>query len=139
MTGGTPRCAWLLHGNFATMDQAAATASSPPLARSAREVSDHELTTLLDGEWRSRLTAAWLIGLDRREQFRGRIGELLLASQDTYADQGYCLALARLATTADSELVGAYLHAYLPQLDERYNQDWALGALLHLDAVLSTG
>jgi hypothetical protein len=35
--------------------------------------------------------------------------------------------------------VGAYLDAYLPQLDERYNQDWALGALLHLDAVLSTG
>jgi hypothetical protein len=33
------------------------------------------------------LAAAWLIGLDVREQFRGRIGELLLASQDTCADQ----------------------------------------------------
>jgi hypothetical protein len=49
--------------------------------------ADYELTTLPDGEWRSRLTAAWLIGLDRREQFRGRICELLLASQDTYPDQ----------------------------------------------------
>ena len=67
-----------------------------PLARSAREVSDHEFTTLLDGEWRSRLTAASPIGLDRREQFRGRIGELLLASQDTYASQ--CPASANCRT-----------------------------------------
>jgi Family of unknown function (DUF6000) len=63
-----------------------ATASSPR-SPGPREVSDHELTTLLCGEWRSRLAAAWLIGLDRREQFRGRIGELLVASQDTDADQ----------------------------------------------------
>jgi hypothetical protein len=87
MTGGTPRWAWLLHGNFARMDRADRHRFLAPLAGSAREVSDHELTTLLDGEWRSRLTAAWLIGLDRREQFRGPIGELLLASQDTYASQ----------------------------------------------------
>jgi hypothetical protein len=65
----------------------AATASSPRWPDSAREVSDRELTTLLDGEWRSRLTAAWLIGLDRRKQLRGRIGDLLLASQDTDASQ----------------------------------------------------
>lgn len=87
MTGGTPRWVWLLHGNFPTMDPADRHRFLTSLARSAREVSDHELTTLLDGEWRSRPTAAWLLGLDRRVQFRGRIGELLVASQDTDADQ----------------------------------------------------
>jgi hypothetical protein len=36
------------------MDQADRHRFLTPLARSAREVRDHELTTLLDGEWRSR-------------------------------------------------------------------------------------
>ena len=58
-----------------------------PLARSRCGVRDHELTVLPGGGWRSRLTGARLIGLDRREQFRSRIGEPLLASQDTDADQ----------------------------------------------------
>ena len=63
---------------------------------------------------------------------------MLLASELTYAGQGYCVALARFATAADAELLAAYLDTYLPQLDKRYDQDWALGALLHLDAQLKT-
>jgi hypothetical protein len=94
---------------------------------------------LLENEWRSRLTAAWLIGLDKREQFRNRIGALLLGSEAAYAGQGYCLALARLATPADASLLAAYLATYLPHADKRYDQDWALGALLHIDAALGTG
>lgn len=136
--GGIERYGWLLHGNFVTMDKTARTPFLQQLARSAWQASDHELATLLASEWRSRLTASWLIGLDRREQFRDRIGELLLASELTYAGQGYCVALARFATAADAELLAAYLDTYLPQLDQRYDQDWALGALLHLDQQLST-
>lgn len=108
------------------------------LARSARQITDRELTTLLDSEWRSRLTASWLAGLDRREQFRDRLGELLAASELCYAGQGYCLALARFGTQADASLLATYLDSFLPQLDKRYDQDWALGALLHIDAVLDT-
>jgi len=81
---------------------------APPFSGSSRRPpagSDRELATLLDSEWRSRLTASWLIGLDRREQFRAKIGEQLLSSELTYAGQGYCLALARFATTADAELL----------------------------------
>lgn len=137
-TGNGRRYLKLLNGNFLKMDPAERTRFLQQLAESARHVSDHELATLLDSEWRSRLTASWLIGLDRREQFRHRIGELLLASEVCYAGQGYCLALARLATAADAELLAAYLDAYLPQLDKRYDQHWALGALLHLDRRLST-
>ena len=137
-TGSIERYGWLLHGNFMQMDQAAHTPFLRQLVASARQASDHELAILLDSEWRSRLTASWLIGLGRREQFRGRIGELLLASELTYAGQGYCLALARLATTADAELLAAYLDRYLPQPGKRYDQPWALGALLHIDQQLST-
>ena len=57
---------------------------------------------------------------------------MLIAGELTYAGQGYCLALARFATTADAEL----LAAYLAQPDKRYDQPWALGALLHLDEQL---
>jgi hypothetical protein len=84
------------------------------------------------------MTASRLIGLDRRAQFRDRIGELLPASKDTYAGQGYCVALARFATAADAELLAAYLDAYLPQIDKRYDQHWALGALQHIDGQLKT-
>ena len=137
-TGSIRRYLKLLHGNFVTLDQRERRRFLARLARSARRITDHELAVLLDSEWRSRLTASWLIGLDKREQFRDRIGGLLLASEVCYAGQGYCLALARFASPADADLLAAYLDAYLPQPDKRYDQDWALGALLHIDAVLGT-
>ena len=133
-TGTAARYLKLLNGNFLTMDTAQRRLFLQQLAASAREVSDHELAMLLGADWRPRLTASWLIALDRRQQFRQRIGDLLLASELTYAGQGYCLALARFATTADAEL----LAAYLTQPDRRYDQPWALGALLYLDEQLST-
>jgi hypothetical protein len=46
--------------------------------------------------------------------------------------------LARFATAADAELLAAHLDAYLPQPDKRYDQHWALGALLHLDEQLKS-
>jgi len=137
-TGTAARYLKLLHGNFMTMDPAQRAPFLQQLAVSARQASDHDLAMLLDSDWRSRLTASWLIALDRREQFRQRIGDLLLASEGPYAGQGYCLALARFATAADAELLTAYLDTYLPQPDKRYDQHWALGALLYLDEQLTT-
>lgn len=60
----------LLHGNFLGLDERRRRAFLRQLARSARLVSDREPAALLESEWRSRLTAYWLIALDRREQFR---------------------------------------------------------------------
>lgn len=108
------------------------------LGRDARQVTDRELSTLLDSDWRSRITAAWLIGLDRRTQFRARLGELLLDSELVYAGQGYCLALARFGTAADAAILSSYLGKYLPKTDCFYDQHWAIGALLHLDGRLSS-
>jgi hypothetical protein len=108
------------------------------LARAARRISDEDLEALLSFEWRSRLTAAWLIGLDRRTQFRERLGQMLLASETVYAGDGYCFALARFGEERDAELLVAYLDHYLPRLDCEYDQDDAMGALLHLDEHLGT-
>jgi hypothetical protein len=136
-TGTVARYLKLLHGNFMTMDPMQRALFLQQLAVSARQASDHDLAMLLDSDWRSRLTASWLIALDRRQQFRQRIGELLLASEGPYTGQGYCLTLARFATAADAELLVAYLDTYLPQPDKRYDQHWAIGALLYLDEQLT--
>ncbi|CAM5231027.1 DUF6000 family protein [Streptomyces tanashiensis] len=104
----------------------------------AAAITDAELEALLAYEWRSRLTAAWLIGVGRRTSFRERIGDLLLASEVCYSGGGYCFALARFGTHADAEILIAYLDRYLPRTDLRYDQPEALGALLRLDAHLGT-
>ncbi|MEU6801317.1 DUF6000 family protein [Streptomyces neyagawaensis] len=108
------------------------------LIEDAATITDAELEALLTYEWRSRLTAAWLIGVGRRASFRERVGDLLLASEVCYSGRAYCFALARLGTHADAALLTAYLDHYLPRTDLRYDQPAALGALLHLDARLGT-
>ncbi|MFJ3087450.1 DUF6000 family protein [Streptomyces sp. NPDC086838] len=98
----------------------------------AATITDAELEALLGYEWRSRLTAAWLIGVDRRDRFRERVGDLLLASEVCFSGSAYCFALARFGTHADAEILTAYLDRYLPRIDLRYDQPAALGALPHL-------
>ncbi|MFJ8911666.1 DUF6000 family protein [Amycolatopsis sp. NPDC102389] len=129
----------LLHGNFAGM------MSGPDgevflrdLVEDSARITDEELEFLLDGGWRERITAAWLIGADRRTAWRGRIRELLLESDMVFAGQGYCFALARFGTIADAEILVSYLDHYLARPDLRYDQEWALAALHHVDADLTT-
>ncbi|MFF2194186.1 DUF6000 family protein [Streptomyces sp. NPDC058157] len=106
------------------------------LIEDATAITDPELEALLDHGWRQRLTAAWLIGVDRRTSFRERLAGLLLDSETCYAGAGYCFALARFGTDADAGILAAYLDRYLPRTDLVYDQPEALGALLRLDARL---
>ncbi|NEA64540.1 DUF6000 family protein [Streptomyces sp. SID12488] len=108
------------------------------LGKAAGEISPRELGVLLDRGWRERGTAAWLIAVAGRTEFRERLGELLLASAGPFAGQDYCVALATFGTSADADLLVAYLDRYLPRLDLYYDQTAALGALLLLDAKLRT-
>lgn len=89
---------------------------------------------LAEREWRGRISAAWLIGLGRREAFVDRIGELLLASQLAFAGQGYCVALALIGTARCREILQEYLRTFLPPAGREYDQLWALAALAYLDA-----
>ncbi|KPI04488.1 hypothetical protein OK074_4622 [Actinobacteria bacterium OK074] len=106
------------------------------LGEAADEITPHELGILLEGGWRERRTAAWLIAVARRAEFRERLGELLLASEVCCAGQSYCVALATFDTEADADLLAAYLDRYLLRPDLYYDQAPALGALLHLDRKL---
>ncbi|MER8236163.1 DUF6000 family protein [Streptomyces sp. NPDC094049] len=107
------------------------------LARAAGEITPAELGVLLEGGWRERRTACWLIAVAGRTEFRGRLGERLLADANPYGG-AYCVALSTFATDADADLVCAYLDRYLPRPDLGYDQTFALSTLLHLDTVLGT-
>ncbi|AXB42490.1 DUF6000 family protein [Amycolatopsis albispora] len=133
--GERPRYSQLLHANFVGLGPGR-DEFVRQLIEAAGQVTDDELTRLLADDWRSKITAAWLIGVGRRAGFRQRIGELLLESQYVYAGQGYCYALARLGTTADAAILATYLDRYLRRLDARYDQEWALAALRRVDAGL---
>ncbi|MYQ45046.1 hypothetical protein GTW40_08240 [Streptomyces sp. SID4985] len=106
------------------------------LGEDAGKISDAGLGVLLGGSWRERKTAAWLIAVAGRTEFRERLGELLLASEGPYAGRAYCVALAGFGTAADAGLLVAYLDRYLGRPDLPYDQPAALGALLLLDARL---
>ncbi|MEV8086643.1 DUF6000 family protein [Streptomyces nigra] len=101
----------------------------------AAAITDEELEALPAYECSSRLTAGWLIGVDRRERFRACNSDLLLASEVCYSGSAYCFALTCFAY-ADAEILTAYLDRYLPRTHLQYDQPATLGALLRLDALL---
>ncbi|SDZ30137.1 hypothetical protein SAMN05421504_11266 [Amycolatopsis xylanica] len=136
---GVGRYLKLLHGNFAGLPEPERATFLADLAEAATLITDAELASLLAGGWRERITAGWLIGVDRRGQFRDRLAELLLESAVCFAGQSYCFAFACLGTSADAEVLAAYLETYLPRTDLQYDQDWAFGALQHIDAGLGSG
>ncbi|MFF9634185.1 DUF6000 family protein [Streptomyces bacillaris] len=87
--GGLPRYLVLNGGRFLGPRWWHTTRFTRHLLNDAAAITDEELEALLGYEWRSRLTAAWLIGVDRRERFRARIGDLLLASEVCYSGGAY--------------------------------------------------
>ncbi|MCO5971319.1 DUF6000 family protein [Actinoallomurus soli] len=108
------------------------------LAEDARQITDDELGLLLTSEWRARLTAAWLIGLDHRTQFRDRIGSLLRDGPLMKAGAGYSLALARFGQHSDAALLATCLERRLSMPEPFYEQHFVIGALLYLDERLGT-
>ncbi|MCD0482601.1 DUF6000 family protein [Streptacidiphilus sp. ASG 303] len=128
-----------LGGSVLRMGAAEREAFARELAEATGGITADELQALLDGGWRERRTAAWLISVAGRREYRARLGALLLAGEDPYAGGAYCLALATFATAGDAELLCAYLDRFLPRLELSYDQGPAIGALLHIDTHLGTG
>ncbi|MCG8915691.1 DUF6000 family protein [Actinokineospora sp. PR83] len=128
----------LMQGNPVGLGAPGGMAFLRSLAEAAEQITDRELEVLLDADWRCRLVAGWLIGVDRRERFRAPVGARLLESKFVYAGHGYCFALARLGTADDADILTAYLDNYLRETNLRYDQDWAFGALQHIDERLGT-
>lgn len=103
------------------------------LREDAGVITAQEIATLLEGGWRERRTAAWLVAVSRRTEFRERLGELLLASEVCCAGLAYCVALASFGTPRDADLLAAYLDRYLRRPDLAYDQTVAMGALVFID------
>ncbi|MFE3206428.1 DUF6000 family protein [Embleya sp. NPDC059237] len=127
-----------LGGHLLRLDGPERAQFAQELAVVADEITPRELGVLLEAGWRERKNAAWLIAIAGRTEFRDRLGELLLASKMPFAGQGYCVALASFGTSADADLLTAYLDRYLQRPDLDYDQAFVLGALLHLDGSRAT-
>ncbi|MER5642830.1 DUF6000 family protein [Kitasatospora sp. NPDC002227] len=125
-----------LGGSLARMTGSERNEFTRELGKAASDITPRELAILLEGGWRERKTAAWLIAVARRTEFRERLGELLLASEVCYAGSAYCVTFATFGTPADADMLAAYLDRYLRRPDLYYDQTTAIGALLHLDAKL---
>ncbi len=138
--GGTERrYLKLLGAQFTDLPPERRTRFVADLCRDARAIADADLAAMLDlPDWRPRMTAGWLIAVDRRTAFRDRLAELLLASSVVYAGKGYAYALMRFGQPEDAEILAAYLDHYLPRLDCHYDQPFVMSALLHLDDRLGT-
>jgi hypothetical protein len=97
-------------------------------------ITDGQLRRLFrDKDWRTRLTAAWFAGMDRRMRFAAPIAGLLAASNGNYADQGYCVALGLFGGGECRQALVGYLETNLPCQDQSGHQEWAVGAIAHID------
>lgn len=123
----------LLHANFWRRPESERRAFLANLKADAVSISDSDLAALLGSEWRSRLTASWLIAAGKRSVFVPRLGDLLLASDLVYQGQGFCVALAAVADATSAQLLVGYLRRWLPQVECRYDQEWAMAALVVID------
>ncbi|MFC9634342.1 DUF6000 family protein [Streptomyces mirabilis] len=128
----------LLGGNFMHLPQGELQVFGEQLAADSGEITLDELNQLFSGDWRERLTGAWLAGFGLRLEMRDEISRLLIEQSDRHAGKGYCFALARFGAKVDARTLARYLDRYLGQLDLRADQPWALGALLVLDENLET-
>ena len=125
----------LLHGNFVHAERADGDHFRQELASAARTISGDQIARLLtEGGW-DRLCAAWFTGLSKRANLIPSIGNLLLASEAVYAGQGYCAALGLVGSEECAHLLHSYLETYLPLNGRVYDQDWAIGALAHIEGV----
>ncbi|MEY6566957.1 DUF6000 family protein [Streptomyces sp. PGLac3x] len=103
------------------------------LREDAGAVTAEEIGVLFEGGWRERRTAAWLVAVGGRAEFRERVGGLLLESQVCCAGLAYAVVLAGFGTGRDAELLAAYLERYLRRPDLGYDQAVVWGALLYVD------
>lgn len=134
MTWVAPLYLHVLHGNHLRLRVSERDEFVAETRRVLAQADETGLRLLLwDGNWRPRLTAAWLAGIQRRMRLEPLIAELLLASEVTFAGQGYCFALARFATPSAADALASYLERWLARTDGLYEQHWALAALERID------
>ncbi|MFF3990639.1 DUF6000 family protein [Streptomyces sp. NPDC001797] len=109
------------------------------LCKDAGLITPNEIAKLLEGGWRERRTAAWLVAVSRRTEYREGLGQLLLTSEVCCVGLAYSVALASFGTARDADLLAAYLDRYLCRPDLAYDQAIVMGALQFIDLNLGGG
>ncbi|MFE9850524.1 DUF6000 family protein [Streptomyces sp. NPDC005576] len=109
------------------------------LREDAGLITPEEIATLLEGSRRERRTAAWLVAVSRRAEFREHLGSLLLAREVCCVGLAYSVALASFGTLRDADLLAAHLDRYLCRPDLGYDQAVVMGALQFIDLNLGGG
>ena len=124
-----------LHGNYAMLLHGEEQEKFVKSVKQAMtKIDDTTIAGLLDHRgWREKLTGAWFSGLTYRTKFREKIGSLLIESSSAFSGEGYCFALARFQDEKSAQLLEAYLDKWLLKLDCRYDQAWAMSALIWVD------
>jgi uncharacterized protein DUF6000 len=108
------------------------------LRTDGRRAPAEDLTLLLDGDWRERLTAVWLIAAGRRADLRPVIERGLLGDEPCGVRWSYLPALACLGTEDDAKILVAYLERALTLPPDSQCQAGALDTLIYLDEQLGT-
>lgn len=126
----------ILHGNYTTTK---GIMSQPDrfvtdVRRALQEITPDIAERLISGHWRESITGSWFAGLNRIELCRSQIGERLLESQMCYAGQSHAFAMACFADDESADFLVRYLEIYLARNDSYYDQDWAMPALMWIDA-----
>lgn len=135
----TPFYLDMLHGNVRRLAPRAQANWVRRLHASAEALDEQTAGWFLDfREWRGRMAASWMIGLRGWDSFAEQIGRQLVESELVYAGQGYCVGLALLGTSRAADMLVAYLNEWLPRTDCRYDQDWAMAALIEIDGRCDT-
>ena len=128
----------LLHANFLGLPDPEQGEFLADLLEDTRTISDHDLEVLLSSEWRSNLTAAYLIAMSARARYRDELGQKLMASHLVYAGEGYCVALVSFGDEASALWLVRYLKTWLPQTSRRFDQAWAMASLIIVDQRLGS-
>ncbi|MFJ5017079.1 DUF6000 family protein [Streptomyces griseoluteus] len=128
-----------LGGSLLHMPSPASDRFMRDLREDAGLITPSEIAKLLEGSWRERRTAAWLVAVSRRTEFREDLGRLLLASEICCVGLAYSVTLAGFGTARDADLLAAYLDRYLRRPDLGYDQTVVMGALQFIELNLGGG
>ncbi|MFJ5174378.1 DUF6000 family protein [Streptomyces griseoviridis] len=123
----------LLSGSFMRAGRDQALVFGRALLDDGRKASASELEQLLGGDWREVLTACWLIGFAQRFEFRDELHRLINEGGASRAEKGVAFSLSRFCQSSDADTLKRYLEHNLSELQNRGNQPWCLGALLHIE------
>ncbi|MEV4433291.1 DUF6000 family protein [Streptomyces sp. NPDC049585] len=123
----------LLSGSFMRAGREQALEFGAALMDDGRQASASELEQLLGGDWREALTACWLIGFAQRSEFRDELHRLIGEGGARHTEKGVAFTLARFCQPSDAYALKRYLEHSLSELQNRGNQPWCLGALLHIE------